>query len=114
VSWVSGVTLCTSCVEEDDDEGNSVTWTQVNAWLTEHDFAPLARVEDRAAGTKAMQQCVGIGGYNGFYADDFAAFVRSVDWNAPERVVLVIQPEEGETQVWRVGESGVGAARLSD
>lgn len=100
MSRVSGVTLCTSCLEEDDDDGNSVTWSQVNAWLKEHDLESLARVETQHAGKKAMQQCIGIGGYNWFHEDDFAAFVMSINWNSPEGVALVIQPEEGHTRVW--------------
>lgn len=44
---------------------------------------------------------IGVAGYNWFDEDEFAAFVLSVDWNWPENVVLTIQPEEGETRVWR-------------
>lgn len=114
MSHVSGVVLCTSCCEEDDDEGNSALWNQVNAWLADNDFAPLVRVEDNAGGTKHPQMLIGCAGYKDFaaYEDEFAAFVMALDWSCPSNVVLTIQPEETSTRIWRPrGEDGVEPRR---
>jgi hypothetical protein len=100
MSYVSGVTLCTSCSEEDDDDGNSVTWSEVNSWLVDRHFAPLARVEDSASGTKHPQLCIGIGGYNGFPCDEFAVFVMLIKWHSPRQVVLTMVTENDSVCVW--------------
>lgn len=104
MSRVSGVVLCTSICESDsDDFDGGPNWKRVNAWLVEHGFTELVRAEDHHGGTKAMQMHVGMAGFNYFesHEDDFAAFVIALDWIWPGNVMLVIQPEEGDSRIWR-------------
>lgn len=92
---MSGVVLCTSCVDEE-------LWPRVDAWLVEHEFAPLARVDEQASGTKHPQMTIGVAGYNYFPELDFEQFVRSLPWRQPGNVVLVQQHDHREmTGVWR-------------
>jgi hypothetical protein len=48
------------------------------------------------------------------YLDEhaFASYVMNRKWNRPENVVLVIQPENGPTRIWRPIHAG--ASRRAD
>ena len=102
MSVVSGVVLCTSCCEEEvSEDGPAVLFVQINEWLSSRGLFHLVLVEDSFGGTKHPQMFVAGGGFNCFPEDDFAAYVIALPWENPERVVLIIQPEEGETRVFR-------------
>ena len=103
MSIVSGVVLCTSCCELDFLDGDVGPLLQINEWLAAQDLGPLVRVEGLAGGNKHPQMFIACAGYNYFYSheDAFAAFVMSLPWENPENVVLVIEPEEGATRLWR-------------
>jgi hypothetical protein len=74
----------------------------INDWLSAHGFMRLVDVsEDRLIGGKHPQCLVYPAGFNHFPEDAFAACVRSLDWESPENVVLILQPEEGPTRVIR-------------
>lgn len=105
MSVVSGVTLQISCAEDyTEREGAPDTVSlidKVNAWLAEQTFGPLVAVEGRYGGNKHPQVLVYGAGYNAFFEDEFGTFVMSLPWNVPESVVLLIQPEDGPTKVFR-------------
>jgi hypothetical protein len=99
MSVVSGVVLCTSCVDEE-------LWPRIDAWLVERGFAALARVEEQASGSKHPQMTIGAAGFNYFPEEEFAAFVRSLQWQLPGNVVLVQQHDHRETTaIWSGGGS---------
>jgi len=98
MSVVSGVTLLCSCVEDDQ-------MPALNAWLdSQQIIARFREVSESGGGNKAPQQDIYQAGYNYFREDEFAAFVGALPWQSPENVVLVIQPEDGKTRVWRFRE----------
>jgi len=104
VSVVSGVVLCTSIAEDcSSPNGQPVLFERIQEWLAEHagPFQQLNSVEDSFGGSKHPQMFVAGGGFNHFPEDDFAVFVLSLPWQNPENVVLVIEPEEGATRVFR-------------
>ena len=41
------------------------------------------------------------GGYNLFPDDDFLKYMDTIEWQCPANAVLVLQPEWGDTIVWR-------------
>lgn len=85
-----------------DDTGSlGSTWERVQAWLQARDFRPLCIVMESMASTKAAEMIVGARAYNHFPYGEFAAFVQSLPWEYSENVVLVIQPQEGSTGVFR-------------
>jgi hypothetical protein len=105
MSVVSGVTLQISVSEEytERDAGPDVyaLVVKINDWLKERNFGPLESVEGHYGGSKHPQVAVFGAGYNYFPEDDFAGFVTSLNWNLPECVVLLVNPEEGSTKVVR-------------
>ena len=101
MSIVSGVVLCTSCVEfqSGDEDSPVVLFEEINKWLGSR--GRLTRVEDSFGGSKHPQMYVAGGGFNYFPEDEFAAFVMALPWEEPENVVLIIEPENGATRVFR-------------
>ncbi|MES2058646.1 MAG: hypothetical protein V4564_22095 [Pseudomonadota bacterium] len=75
----------------------------IQDWLADHcDGAQLVDVADLAGGSKHPQFQAMAAGINHFAnVNEFAAFVMSRDWSQPESVILVLQPEEGTTDVYR-------------
>lgn len=102
MSVVTGIMLLTS-VSDDD------AIAEVQAWMAEHlRGQQLKDVSDGAGGWKHPQFNALSAGINGFVEEDeFAAFVLSRDWWHPESVILCLQPEEGETRVFRPGNYGL-------
>lgn len=98
---VSGVVLCTSCAETQvgDEDSPVVLFERIGEWLVSR--GQLNRVEDGFGGWKHPQMYVLGGGFNSFPEDEFAEFVMSLPWDNPENVVLVIQPDQGTTRVFR-------------
>lgn len=104
MSVVSGVVLCTSIAEDcSSPNGQPVLFERIQEWLTEHagPFQQLSSVEGSFGGSKHPQMFVAGGGFNHFPENDFATFVLSLPWQNPENVVLVIEPDEGATRVFR-------------
>ena len=100
MSRVSGVVICTSNFDEEVRE-ESATWTAISAWLGERSFGDLLAVQDGFGGTKHSAMIVVGAGFNYFPEDEFAEFVLGRPWKDPENVVLIIQPEQGKTRVFR-------------
>lgn len=104
MSVVSGVVLCTSAAEDrSTPNGQPVLFERIQEWLADRagPFQQLKSVEVSFGGSKHPQMFVAGGGFNHFPEDDFAAFVLSLPWQNPENVVLVIEPEERPTRVFR-------------
>lgn len=103
MSIVTGVMLiCSTC-----DDGDLGPLSEIAAWLAERESSEgnwrLADTSDHAVGGKHPQFATFCGGFNAFCLeeDEFAAFVMSRDWTFPENLVLIMQPEDGETRVFR-------------
>lgn len=106
MSVVSGVTLHFSVAEDSTEQpdGSDIfaNITKINDWLAERRFGPLASVEDHYGGSKHPQVALFGAGYNHFMPrDEFIGFVLTLDWWNPENVVLLINPEEGATMIFR-------------
>jgi hypothetical protein len=95
MSTVTGVILATHCVE---DIG---IFAEIQEWLAENERLPLRFVENYCCTGKHPQMHILGGGYNYLPGPPFAQFVMSRKWKLPECVVLVMQPEDGETEVHR-------------
>lgn len=104
MSIVSGVTLHMSAAEKSfEQDGKDVVHVvdKINGWLAEQHFGQLVSVEGHYGGNKHPQVLVYGGGYNYFPEDEFAKFVLSLVWDEPEEAVLLIQPDEGPTKIYR-------------
>ena len=100
MSVVTGIVLCLSSDDEPgDDKGSPMN--MLNDWLKQRRFGALAQVDSCFGGEKHPQMAVFGGGYNHLPAAEFAEFVMSLPWIAPENVVLIMQPEDGGTQIRR-------------
>ena len=74
----------------------------VNQWLSDRSFDDLRELADTAAtGNKHPQLLLYAAGYNYFPEDEFIKFFHTLQWESPERAVLVLQPEDGATRVIR-------------
>jgi hypothetical protein len=109
VSVVTGITLVCSITDSghDEDEGyrdhNYDAMHLVQEWLAKR-FDGLQLTEtSRSANGKASRSYVWVAGINhmGDAEDPFVEYVMSLGWYAPENVVLILQPEEGVTRVFR-------------
>jgi hypothetical protein len=75
---------------------------QINQWLASNGYhRGLVRVEQHYGGTKHPQVLVYGAGLNHLCEDALAAFVLGLPWSRPENVVLLLNPEEGATRVFR-------------
>jgi hypothetical protein len=105
MSVVTGVVLCMSVCEEDGSQGEDgppALLEQINAWLAGRSaHFRLPDITESAGGGKHPQMYIAAAGFNYFPEDDFAAFVMALPWLNPENAVLVMEPEEGETRVFR-------------
>lgn len=102
MSVVSGVVLCTSCTEDEvHEDGPATLIEKINAWLSERHFGKIMQVESGFGGSKHPQMFVAGAGFNYFPEDEFAAFVLSLPWSSHGNVVLVIEPDQGDTRVFR-------------
>jgi hypothetical protein len=92
--------LVCSLMEED-----SPALEEVQTWLAgSKDGQQLRDVSDYAGGGKHPQFLAMSAGINGFWDDEeFIAYVLARNWSDPENLVLVIQPEDGATRVFRPG-----------
>lgn len=68
--------------------------------------ATLQNTVEASGGNKHPQLECYIAGFNYFQDDQLAAYVGTLDWRNPGNVVLVMQPEEGRTVVWRFSSNG--------
>jgi hypothetical protein len=108
MSVVSGVVLCSSLGEKQGSQGEDgmpLLFEQINGWLNEHplgrDRWRLKMIERHFGGGKHPQMSVAGGGFNHFCEDEFADYVLGLPWEYPENVILIIQPEDGATRVFR-------------
>jgi hypothetical protein len=99
MSVVSGVIL-TYSVAEVQTRGDGFPKRHLGAWLDQANFPPLIAVDGATASWHPGCEIL-IGGYNHFDEAGFASFVQSLPWSFPENVVLIIEPDEGPTQVIR-------------
>lgn len=105
MSRVTGVMLI--CEVSGNEERPDEQMAEILAWLAERETESgkwaLTEISDHAGGWKHPQFDAWSGGFNWFggLEDEFAAFVMSREWGAPENLVLIMQPEEGETRVFR-------------
>ena len=97
MSVVTGVMLICSLVDEE-----AVGLVQL--WLAEHfEGLQLKEVSGGAGGGKSPQFEAWAGGFNYMVRveDQFVDYVLSTGWYLPENVVLILQPEEGITRIFR-------------
>src|SRR5688572_5443825 len=74
---------------------------EVQSWLAERDWPPLADVSEHASGSKHPQFEAWSAGVNYFLdEEDFAQFAMTRKWRDPGNLVLVLQPEEGPSRVY--------------
>lgn len=103
MSVVTSILLTMSVVEDGfhPEEGNAPHLARIIDFLVERGFLPLAYLSPHMCTGKHPQTLTFGGGYNYFPEEEFEQFIAMFEWGSPENVVLVMQPEEGETKVWR-------------
>lgn len=98
MSVVTGVMLLVSIGDGTD---HSII-DEIQAWLKARGRGQLAEISDYAGGSKHPQFEAFTAGINYFLEDaEFCEFVLSREWKYPENVVLILQPEDGPTRVFR-------------
>jgi len=104
MSVVSGVTLITS-LSDGEYQGSGDLLLALNDFLKRagYDRGSFIEISSFYGGSKHPQCSVYAGGFNHFsgYHESLITWVAAFKWENPENVVLVIQPEEGETIVFR-------------
>jgi hypothetical protein len=96
MSVVTGVVICTSCAED------IAIFAGINHWLANNGGGwDLAMVDSHAGGRKRPQMHIAAGGFNYFPNDVFLAWFKTIGWEYPENVILIMNPEDGPTIVWR-------------
>lgn len=101
MSVVSGVTLQTSLSEKKADDEIPPQIARINAWLTSRGKGELCEVSGHYGGRKHPQVLVFGGGFSCLDEDEFAKLVMAEKWEEPENVVLLINPEDGPTQIFQ-------------
>ena len=104
MSVVTSVILTMTAGEDGFDEefnGGTTKLDALNETLADHGKMPLACLTDHMCRGKHPQTLTFGGGYNYFPTEAFTVAVQGIEWAYPENVVLIIQPEEGPTSVWR-------------
>ena len=106
MSHVTAVTLqvdsCEDWAAPENGEGVIPIIATINQWLARTDgHGGLQSVEGNYGGCKHPQVLVYGAGLNYLDEDAFAAYVLQLPWTHPENVVLLLNPEEGATRVFR-------------
>lgn len=91
MSIVTSVTIITHCAE------NTIV-PAINGWLLTHGCSPLIQIDSHSGGNKAMQCNVWAGAYSRMI-DDLPKVFAALSSDYPENLVMIIQPEEGPTEV---------------
>lgn len=105
MSSVSGVILSICCGEEEEADITPPPIAAINAWLREERHFPLTRLDEMVGGGKHPQILIYASGINYLDEDALAEMVLAQRWDSPENVVLLINPEEGPTKVFRPSQS---------
>lgn len=103
MSVVSGVTLICSLIESDFDDGHDIVET-LNRFIHEDGCAShtvFVELSEKYGGHKHPQHYAFCAGINFLQEDEFAKKVMALEWQCPENVILIIQPEDGDTRVFR-------------
>lgn len=95
MSVVTGIVLTVSCGEKHE------ALDLIQAWVKEKGFGPLVDVASESGGSKHPQIFIYTAGYNYFPNEEFVTFFLEIAWKYPDEVVLVLQPEDGATEVYR-------------
>ena len=69
---------------------------KVQQWLEENKWPKLVEISDHAGGNKAMQCEVWAAAINYFDIEAFAAAVKSIEWEYPDSVQLLVKDEHDE------------------
>lgn len=88
-------------IEQENGPGIFPVINKINGWLAARNFGALAPLSDHYGGSKHPQVEVFGAGFDYFPWEDFAQFVMSLEWENPDNVVLLVNPEEGPTMVSR-------------
>jgi hypothetical protein len=103
MSVVTGfVLICSSTEITEWAEAPPGNIARINSWLEGHGFASIVDLaEKHAVGSKHPQLNLYAAGYNHFPEDAFIEFFHTLLWDAPNRCVLSLQPEDGDTRIIR-------------
>lgn len=103
MSVVTSIILSVSASENgfDFDENETYQIDKINAFLRHRGKTDLHFLTPHMHNGKHPQTLTFGGGYNFFPEDDFLNFVSVMEWQSPENVILIIQPDQGRTLVWR-------------
>ncbi len=112
MSVITGFVLITSVSDGDDwsegtteDEYGNLppgpNIRKINEWLDKNKFGQIKDSAGDACGSRHPQISHFYAGYNHFPEDDFVEFFQTLAWECPENVVLLLNPEDGPTRVFR-------------
>lgn len=102
MSSVTSLILTMSCVEaEFDPELAGLGLSNLNRWFASRDKPQLSFLTPLMRVVKHPQSLTFGAGYNYFNVEEFTEYLSRVEWELPENVLLIVQPEDGPTTVWR-------------
>ena len=103
MSVVTSIIIQVSCAEDGFDykRGNDFFIKTLNDFLEKENYFPLVELTDYMERDKHPQTRVFGGGYNYFLEKEFTDLFLSLPYKYPENVVLVLNPEDGATEVYR-------------
>lgn len=105
MSRVTSIILTVSAAEPGFDVEDQEFFTdkidEINSFIRSHDLRNLNFLTPSMRTGKDPQTMTFGGGYNHFPDKKFLEFIEKFEWTCPENVVLVLQPEDGRTIVWR-------------
>jgi len=96
MSNVTSVILSFDALEEEDENGEKEFYwnmVRINAWLDARGYGYFGDVNDCAGGRKALQKPVFIAAFDHFEVESFCEFLRSLRWERPENVQVLVQGE---------------------
>ena len=104
MSVVTGIVVVVSVCEGDTDRTAEASVERLNDWLSANyreEMRPLKLVADHFGGNKHPQLIAAGAGLNHLDEDAFAEAFLAMPWTDPENVLLIMQPEDGATRVFR-------------
>ena len=103
MSVVTGIVICHSCSEKyvEHDLGNDtyLVINELNAWLLNHGKSELHSLDNLMCNGKHPQMIVWGGGYNYLNDEEFVTLFRTRQWEQPDQVFMVFNPEDEPMRV---------------
>jgi len=100
MSVVSNVIFSFSILENNYEKENDIFYLnmeKINDWLEEHGYGVFSvDVDIISGGRKRLETPLFVAAFNHFNLKDFCDFVRSMTWEYPDFVQVIIQEQDAD------------------